>query len=210
MEQIDREFSNLTTTTINNKIPHEDVNMNALESKVITLQKLLAEVIKNIEEAALVRLGQTQVPDDQEQVRKEPKSHQIGQRQVRALQGEPTVAGPQAHGDHHSSYQQSEDLDVADCPEMQLHEDCHGPHQQTSPGKPSFRLENLDTASLDIRPAPVPPEEHCNTANVEDKADSGEDRELQKTPRVQQCTRAPTEFTHDVAKVDNHPDPEEL
>ena len=64
MEQINREFSNLTTTTINNKIPHEDFNMNVLESKVITLQKLLAEVIKNIEEAASAHIGQTQVPDD--------------------------------------------------------------------------------------------------------------------------------------------------
>ena len=69
MEQINREFSNLTTTTTNNKIPHKDVDMNALESKVITLQKLLAEVIKNIEEAALVHLRQIQAPDEyQEQV----------------------------------------------------------------------------------------------------------------------------------------------
>ena len=111
MEQINREFSNLTTTTTNNKIPHKDVDMNALESKVNTLQKLLAEVIKSIEEAALAHLGQIQVPDEyQEQVRKEPKSHQIGRCQARALQDEPAVGKPQAHGDHHSSYQQPEAL----------------------------------------------------------------------------------------------------
>ena len=32
-------------------------------------------------------------------------------------------------------------LDVAGCLEMQLHEDCHGPRQQTSPGKPCIQLE---------------------------------------------------------------------
>ena len=45
----------------------------------------------------------------------------------------------------------------------------------------------------------MPPEEHCDTANVED-------RELQKTLRIQQCTVAPTEKTHDVAKGENQPD----
>ena len=48
----------------------------------------------------------------------------------------------------------------------------------------------------------MPPEEHCNTANVEG-------RELQETSRVQQCTVAPTEKTHDVAKGENQPDLEE-
>ena len=65
------------------------------------------------------------------------------------------------------------------------------------------RLENLDTASTAIRPAPMPPEEHCNTANVEDKADSREDRELQDTSRTQQQTLALTRGTHDVPKEDH-------
>ena len=55
----------------------------------------------------------------------------------------------------------------------------------------------------------MPPEEHCDTANMEDKADSGEDRELRETSRVQQCTGAATEETHDVAKGENQPDLEE-
>ena len=114
--------------------------MNTLEDKVNTLQKLLADVIKNIEEAALVHLRQIQ-------------------------------------GDTPSS-------------------------QQTTTGKPSTRPKNLDTASTTIRSAPALPEEHCNT-------DSGEGRELQETSRVQQCTGAPTEETHDVAKGENQPDLEE-
>jgi len=48
--------------------------------------------------------------------------------------------------------------DVADNPEMQLHEDCHGPHQQTSPGKPSIQLENLDTAYCFTRLKPSDPD----------------------------------------------------
>ena len=51
MEQINKEFSNLTTTTTSNKIPHKNVDMSTLESKVNTLQELLTEVIKSIEEA---------------------------------------------------------------------------------------------------------------------------------------------------------------
>ena len=71
---------------------------------------LSADVIKNIEEAVSAQPRQTHIPDNQKQVRGEPKTHQIGQCQVKTLQGTPTVAGPQAHGGHHNSCQQSKDL----------------------------------------------------------------------------------------------------
>ena len=72
--------------------------------------------------------------------------------------------------------------------------------QQTTLGKPSTRLKSPDAASTTIRSAPVLPEEHCDTADVEDNTDSRKDKELQETSRIQQCTVAPTEETHDVAR----------
>ena len=45
--------------------------------------------------------------------------------------------------------------------------------------------------------------------DVEVNTDSRKDKELQETSRIQQCTVAPTEKTHDVAKGENQPDLEE-
>ena len=80
-----------------------------------------------------------------------------------------------------------------------MHEDCHDPRQQTSPevpiahvnttqdtprsqrttlGKHSIRRENLDTAFTTVRPAPMPPEEHRDTADIEGNTDSSLVRQI--------------------------------
>ena len=51
MDQITRELSVLITTITSNNIPRTDVDISTLENKVNTLQDLLPEVIKSIEEA---------------------------------------------------------------------------------------------------------------------------------------------------------------
>ena len=75
--------------------------------------------------------------------------------------------------------------------------------QQSTTGKPITRLKNSDTNPPTIRPAPALPEEHCDTAVVEDNTDSRKDKELQETSIIPQCTVAPTKGTHDVAKEDH-------